>query len=206
MWRAALLVVLVAGAGAADPPGTEASRAALAACERAGAVRGAARMAALRASLARAEEAIAADVGDALAHFAAFCALGKLLRETGLGLAAPARLWRLRREIDRTLALAPDFPDALTGKGVLLVRLPRLLGGDPAEGERLLRRALAIDPEYVRPRLELVTALRVRGAVDEARAEAARALAVAMDRERRDDAATARAELDALDAAARRNP
>src|SRR4029079_13802971 len=167
-----LLCVLVASAYAADPPGTDASRRAQARCAGADALTGDARTKALRESLADADAAIAADDTDALAHFAAFCALGRLLRNEGVSLAAPLQLRRLRREVDRTLELAPDFADALAGKGELLLNVPRLLGGDPAEGERLLRRALAIDPDYLGPRFALVEALRARGATDEARREA----------------------------------
>ncbi len=179
VWRALVLLGLVAVVRAADPPGTDASRAALDDCHAAEAARDDARTARLRESLARADAAIAADDRDALAHFAAFCALGGLLKADGLALAAPGRLRRLRREIDRTLELAPDFADALAGKGALLCRLPRLLGGDAVEGERLLRRALDVDPNYLTPRFELVDALRARGAVTEAREQATRALAIA---------------------------
>jgi tetratricopeptide (TPR) repeat protein len=193
-----MAVVLATAAWAADPRGTDGSRAALAQCQHAETMSDAERTEALRASLARADEAIAADDGDALGHFAAFCALGGLLKHDGLTFAAPGRLRRLRREVDRALELQPDFADALAGKGALLGNLPRLLGGDPAESERLLRRALEIDPDFLRPRLALVDALRDRGAVEEARAQATQALAIAERTGRPDAARTARAHLEAL--------
>ena len=130
-------------------------------------------------ALARAERAVADDERDALAHFAVFCSLGGKMRRAGLGVGALVDLRRLRREVDRTLELAPDFADALAGKGALLLDAPRLLGGDPKEAERLLRRALEVDPDYLGPRLDLVRALRARGAEAEAHAEAERALEVA---------------------------
>jgi len=198
--------VLVASARAADPPGTDASRRAQQRCAAANQLAGEARAKALRESLADADAAIAADDADALAHFAAFCALGGLLRAQGVSLAAPLQLRRLRREVDRTLELAPDFADALAGKGELLLNVPRLLGGDPAEGERLLRRALAIDPDYLGPRFALVDALRARGATDEARREAAQALAIAERKRDPDDVRAARALLDALGPAPAPNP
>jgi hypothetical protein len=194
------ILVLIGTAWAAEPPGTAASRAAREECQRANHLQGDERAAALRTSLERADAAILADDADPLAHFAAFCALGGTLQAQGVSLAAPWQLRRLRREVDRTLALAPDFEEALAGKGALLVELPRLLGGDATEGERLLRRALAIDPNYLTPRLTLVDALRARGATDEARSEATRALAIAERKGSTTDADAARAHLRALGA------
>ena len=201
-----LLCVLAVSARAADPPGTDASRRAHQRCVAANELAGEARTKALQESLAGADAAIAADDTDALAHFAAFCALGGLLRAEGISLAAPLKLRRLRREVDRTLELAPDFADALAGKGQLLLNVPRLLGGDPAEGERLLRRALAIDPDWLGARLALVEALRARGATDEARREAAQALAIAERKHSPEDVRAAQAHLDALGPAPAPNP
>ena len=201
-----LLCVLAVSASAADPPGTDASRGALTRCTDADALPGDARTKALRESLADADAAITADDTDALAHFAAFCALGRLLRNDGVSLAAPLQLRRLRREVDRTLELAPDFADALAGKGELLLNMPRLLGGDPAEGERLLRRALAVDPNYLTPRFALVDALKARGATDEARREATQALAIAERKRDPGDVKAARERLDALGPTAAPNP
>ena len=52
----------------------------------------------------------------------------------------------MRESIERAAALAPNDVDILVGRGALLLRLPRLLGGDTAEAERCLRRALELDP------------------------------------------------------------
>src|SRR4030095_6421787 len=87
-------------------------------------------------------------------------------------------LGRVRREIDMTLALAPDYPAALAAKGEMLVELPRLLGGDPQEGERLLRRAVALDPDDPPIRLVPAHVLPVAGERDQARAHAAIALGI----------------------------
>jgi hypothetical protein len=117
----------------------------------------------LRRGVAAAEAAIAIDEHDAAAHFALFCNLGKRMRLDGASVSSLVGLRRLRHEIDRTLELAPTNADAMIGKAALLYYTPRLLGGDPAQGERLLRAALGISPEYVEARLALARVLRDRG-------------------------------------------
>jgi tetratricopeptide (TPR) repeat protein len=186
--RLALAALLAAtGAAAADPPGTPQSHAAMSLCHRAHDAPAAEQAAGYARALAAAEKAVAADDTDALAHFAVFCSLGGKMRLKGASFSALTDLRRLRREVDRTLELAPDFSDALAGKGALLLDAPRLLGGDRGEAERLLRRALEIDPNYLGPRLDLVRARVGRGARDEARAEARRALEIAQRKEPADE-------------------
>jgi hypothetical protein len=78
-------------------------------------------MAILARGLDRAEEAVSAHPQDAVAHFAVFCNLGKRLqmkRRAGELFATLGDLGRVKKEeIDRTLALAPDYAAALAAKG-----------------------------------------------------------------------------------------
>ena len=184
--RAATFVLLVTGSAAtAGPgippgalPGSARAAAALERCAAADHAHGTARADLLQQALALAGEAVDADDADdadARAHFAVFCALGKQMRDAGLSVFNLGKLRRVRREIDRTLELAPDSADALVGKGALLRAMPRLLGGDLREAERLLRRALDVDPEFPYAHLELARVLAANGAVDDARREARRA-------------------------------
>jgi tetratricopeptide (TPR) repeat protein len=195
---AGLLLAAATIAAAGDPSGTPTSREALALCNRAAKAPEGERKPLLERASALAEQAVKEDERDALAHFAVFCTLGQRMRLAGLGVGAVFDLRRLRKEIDRTLELAPDFPGALAGKGSLLLDTPRLLGGDPAEAERVLRRAIEVAPRYVRPRLALARALRDRGARTEARAEAEQALAIAQEKNDAEDVAKAREMLDSL--------
>jgi tetratricopeptide (TPR) repeat protein len=184
------VVACVAPIGATDPPGTAAARDALAQCHRSAEAPASERARLLQDALAAADAAVAGKPDDALAHFARFCVLGEQAKLAGTSITSLGKARAMRQAVDRALELAPDFPDALFGKGALLLGLPRLLGGDAAEGERLVRRALDIDPDYVEARLTLARALADRGAREEARAEAARAARVA---ERKGDAADAAA-------------
>jgi hypothetical protein len=143
---AAMIVGLLAPFAGAEESVTDTAREALAVCRGVGELPMEARIARLDQGLAMAERAALDDPTSALAQYAAFCNRGKRLQITGFSFGALAEIRRLRREIDRALELSPDWPDALAGKGALLIALPRLLGGDAVEGERLLRRALQLDP------------------------------------------------------------
>lgn len=173
----ALIVVALHAAVtlAADPAGTPISKEALALCHRAQRPGAPDPEATLTTSLELADRAIAADDRDALAHFARFCALGEQARMSGASISSLLKIRPIRDAVDRTLVLAPDFPDALLGKGALLVSLPGLLGGDDDEGERLVRRALEIDPEFVDARLFLAETLLDGGRRADARVEVERA-------------------------------
>jgi tetratricopeptide (TPR) repeat protein len=134
------------------------ARAALDTCQRAATLDGQARLETLRHSSAQAEAAIAAYPDDPVAHFAAFCSRGRRLDSGALPLAALVDLRQARRSLDTALELWPEYPDALAAKGAMLLRLPRLLGGDPDLGARLLRRAAALAPDNAATQ-QLVTQL-----------------------------------------------
>jgi tetratricopeptide (TPR) repeat protein len=141
--------------------------------------------------LALAERAVGLDDRCADAHFAVFCNLGESLRLDGEQISSYFEFRRMMSELDATLALEPDHAEALASKGILLVRLPRLLGGDAAHGEELLKRVIELDPRAVSSRLTLAEQCRLRGETAEAAAYAQRALAIASEQGRTDKVAEA---------------
>lgn len=152
LYLAALLALAVAAAVAADPAGSPAADEALALCESTPERPGAEYRDRFERGVRLAEAAIQANDADAKAHFALFCNLAKLTHIRGFRPDNLVAVFRLHREIDRTLALQPDYVDALTAKGAFLLHLPRLLGGDPRAAEQLLRRALELDPAHATAR------------------------------------------------------
>ncbi|MBI1818374.1 MAG: hypothetical protein HYR72_25615 [Deltaproteobacteria bacterium] len=158
---------------AAEPSGSPMARESLTMCERAEDLTDTEKPVILDRGLQLAEAAVAADSGDARAHFAVFCNLGKQAELAGLGLNSLATVRRLRQELDLALGLSPDDADALAAKGALLLNLPRLLGGDPAAAEQLLRRAVVLNPQNAAARRYLAQALVGRGSCDETFAQVA---------------------------------
>jgi len=143
---ATALIALPGVSPAADPEAERLAGNALALCTRADRLDAAARPAALERALALAERARSRDERSARAHFAVFCSLGHLVELRGIGFRTLGAVATVRESIERAAALAPNDVDILVGRGALLLRLPRLLGGDSAEAERCLRRALELNP------------------------------------------------------------
>jgi tetratricopeptide (TPR) repeat protein len=153
----------------------------------------------LKRGLARADEAVAENDTDPVAHYAVFCNLGRQMEFERVSASTITAVRRIRKEVDRALELKPDYAEALMGKGSLLCNMPRLIGGDAKEGERLLRKALELEPNNVDGHLQLAKALLGRGAKDEARAEAQKALALAQVKPHPPQVAEARKLLAKLD-------
>jgi len=129
----------------------------------------------LRRGLALAERAVERDDQDGRAQFAVFCNLGKLVELHGIGWGTFSDVRRVREAADRAVALAPDDVDALVGRGALLLRLPRFLGGDHQEAESCLVRALRLDPWHSVARAFLEGLRQDRAAVGSALSSALRA-------------------------------
>jgi len=186
----ALLGVMITAsqvaAAAPEPAPTSLGQQALATCDTIDDQPTAAARPTLEKGLAQAEQAVAANDRDPKAHLAVFCNLAKLTYLDGFSVRSLFAVWRLRQEVDKALELSPDYADALIAKGGLLLNLPRVLGGDPQEAERVLRRAVELEPERVLPRLHLAEALSAIGAREQAEAQARYALALAERKGRAD--------------------
>jgi len=144
------------------------------------------------------EQAITADEKYPDAHFSLFCNLGELLRVDGESLTSVFGLRRMMNELDRTLELAPHHIDALSAKGTLLVKLPRILGGNSQEGERLLQQVVNQAPRAVNARLALAKVRCEHGHHQEAVTLASDALAIAQKLKRIDFIPEAKAVLQQL--------
>lgn len=137
-------------------------------CETIGSTPPAARTARLEHAVRLAEASVARHPEDARAQFALFCALGRQVEEHGASLRAAMQVRRVRRAVQKAIALEPTYVDALVAHGALLGRLPWMLGGDTDRGEALIRRAIRLDPGFLPAYRELAALLEADGRGDQA--------------------------------------
>lgn len=160
-----LVLAVLAGASAGDADDRPTVGDVVTLCRTIDGLPSAQRMPALDVAVEVAEQAVVDDPRDAQAQFAAFCSIGKRRQLLGLGLGSLGDVRRARRALEHALELAPDWPDAIAAKGAFLLELPSLLGGDRDEAERLLQRAVVLDPDNAEAR-RLLDGLRA-GVVSE---------------------------------------
>lgn len=129
-------------------------------------------------SVQHAERAVALLPDDPDAHFVLFGSKGRIAQNGGLASAAMA-LSSLNDELDQVLRLDPDHTDALAARGGMLMKLPRLLGGDTTEGLHYLERATELNPDGAGTRLELAEAYEIVGRDADALRAAREAIAIA---------------------------
>jgi hypothetical protein len=129
-------------------------------------------MAFYRQATKQAEAALSRNPDSPSANFVYFASRGRVLLAEGL----TKNLFTLRnldrQYLDRAIELDPRYANALAAKGGVLLDLPTLIGGDPTEGLRLLRRANELNPGGVGTRVSLARALARQGDVHEARKQA----------------------------------
>jgi hypothetical protein len=182
-----VLLCAVSGIACAHNSAAELSAAAQKECDLGRAAKArAVRLAHFQQSQVLAEQAVAANDQLADAHFALFCSLGEQMRIDGESLSAVFGLRRMMAALDRTLELNPDHLDAFSSKATFLARLPAILGGDPAKGERMLREVIRRDLKAVNARIILAKLHAARGDREQALALASEALQLARSERRAD--------------------
>ncbi len=80
-------------------------------------------------------------------------------------------MWKLRkikREMDRTLEIDPDYPPALLARAQFLMEMPGVFGGDNEEAMRLCERVLEMDPDHLPSYVTMARLLAAEGRYDEA--------------------------------------
>ncbi|MFN8601117.1 MAG: hypothetical protein U0842_11650 [Candidatus Binatia bacterium] len=107
-----------------------------------------------------------------------FAAEGRIAQMGGIAVAA-LQLVKLNKQLDEVLRLDPNHANALAARGGMLMKLPRLFGGNTTKGVEYLEKAVALDSTAVGKRLELAEAYHIVGRDDDAKNTAQNALEVA---------------------------
>ncbi|HEY8515350.1 MAG TPA: hypothetical protein VIS07_07545 [Candidatus Binatia bacterium] len=136
-----------------------------------------------------ADRAVELMPNSAEARFIQFGADGRLAQLGGVAVAA-MNLVKLNRQLDEVLRLDPNHANALAARGGMLMKLPRLLGGDTEKGIEYLERSVAMDETAIGKRLELAEAYHIVGREEDANATALKALEVAQQQNDPDRIAT----------------
>ncbi|MBY0280372.1 hypothetical protein K2Z84_33990 [Candidatus Binatia bacterium] len=125
-----------------------------------------------------ADRAVELMPNDADAHFVQFAAEGRIAQLGGIAVAA-LQLVKLNKQLDEVLRLDPNHANALAARGGMLMKLPRIFGGNTTKGVEYLEKAVALDSTAIGKRLELAEAYHIVGREDDAKATAQSALEVA---------------------------
>jgi hypothetical protein len=125
-----------------------------------------------------ADRAVELQPNDADARFVQFAAEGRIAQLGGITVAA-LQLVKLNKQLDEVLRLDPNHANALAARGGMLMKLPRLFGGNTTKGVEFLEKAVALDSTAIGKRLELAEAYHIVGREDDAKATAQNALEVA---------------------------
>lgn len=138
----------------------------------------AARRTAYETAKGHADRAVELMPESADARFVQFGADGRIAQLGGIAVAA-LQLVKLNGQLDEVLRLDPNHANALAARGGMLMKLPRLFGGNTKKGVEYLERAVALDSTAVGKRLELAEAYHIVGREQEAKATAQSALETA---------------------------
>jgi tetratricopeptide (TPR) repeat protein len=101
-----------------------------------------------RKGLEYGRKATEVNPGGKEGHFYYMANLGAIAQMKGT-LTSLMKLGAIKREMDRTLELDPDWPPALLARAQYLIEMPGIFGGDKDEALRLCRRAIELDPDHL---------------------------------------------------------
>lgn len=144
---------------------------------------------AYEAAKQHADRAVELMPDHADARFVQFGADGRIAQLGGIAVAA-LNLVKLNKQLDEVLRLDPNHANALAARGGMLMKLPRLFGGDKKEGVQYLEKAVALDSTAIGKRLELAEAYHIVGREEDAKATAQAALETARSLNQPDRIAT----------------
>ncbi len=100
-------------------------------------------------------------------HFYYMANIGAIAQQKGL-LQSVVKFGKIKKEMDRTLEIDPNYPPALLARAQLLMEKPGFFGGDREEALRLCARALRLDPDHLPTHVTMARLLAAEGEYEEA--------------------------------------
>jgi tetratricopeptide (TPR) repeat protein len=111
--------------------------------------------------------AVRANPNGKEGHFYYMANIGAIAQSRGT-LQSVWRFRKIKREMDRTLEIDPDYPPALLARAQLLMEMPGFFGGDKQEALRLCERVIRLDPDHLPTYIAIARILASEGRYDEA--------------------------------------
>ncbi len=108
-------------------------------------------------------------------HFYYMANIGAIAQIRGT-LQSMVKFRKIKKEMDRTLEIDPNYPPALLARAQLLMEMPGFFGGDREEALRLCARVLRLDPDHLPTYVTMARLLAAKGKFDEAVANLDRVL------------------------------
>ena len=125
------------------------------------------RLAAWEKGLDYGERAVEVNANGKEGHFYYMANMGAIAQRKG----TLTSLWKFRKikkEMDRTLELDPNWPPILLARAQYLREMPGILGGDKEEAMRLCQRVIELDPDLLPTYVCVAQLLADEGRYDEA--------------------------------------
>jgi len=92
--------------------------------------------------------AVEANPGGKEGHFFYMANMGASARIRGAWTSI-LKFRKIKKEMDKTLELDPDYPPVLVARAQYLTEMPAIFGGNEQEAVRLYKRALELDPGFI---------------------------------------------------------
>ena len=111
--------------------------------------------------------AVKVDPDGKEGHFYYMANIGATAQLKGI-LQSMWKLRKIKREMDRTLEIDPNYPPALLARAQFLMEMPGVFGGDNQEALRLCARVIRLDPDHLPTYIAMARLLAAEGRYDEA--------------------------------------
>jgi tetratricopeptide (TPR) repeat protein len=113
------------------------------------------------------ERAVEVNPNGKEGHFYYMANMGAIVQLKGM-LTSLWKFRKIKKQMDRTLAIDPNWPPILLARAQYLMEMPGIFGGDKEEAMRLCQRVIELDPDHLPTYVCMAQLLADEGRYDEA--------------------------------------